>query len=108
MGLPRPQIVSDILHLIADLVCEADRFLDESKLYQSSVKSLPLSSSEGVQPHKADRLSNRLRKSQERIEKPTRDVLRARRERKQRSRYQTKKLVVGAPRKTLGMRMRSR
>ena len=62
----------------------------------------------GVEPHKVDSLTNRLRKMNEKLAKPERDVLRAKRERKQRSRYQAGKLTIGAPGKSFGTRMRKR
>jgi len=99
------------LHGIADLVQEADSFLEESSLFKSRVKPLPKAKS-GVgglmEPHKVDRITNNMRKTMERIDKPERDVFRAKRERKQRSRYAARKLVAGAPRKSFGTRFRVR
>lgn len=144
MRLPVHQRVSDLLHEIADLVQEADSYLDESALSPAPVSSLGKAKSNGpmgpnafnkksgagkkmdrstlftslqkpakpgksgIEPHKADSLTNRLRKMGEKIGKPERDVLRAKRERKQRSRYQAGKLTKDAPSKSFGTRLRSR
>lgn len=140
MGLPREQLVSDLLHTIASLIQEADDYLCESSLSPTpfakagkkrprpklrptpfnrqgkkhekgkkmfSAIKRPRAKSGGLQPHKADGLTNRLRKMRERINKPSRDVFRAKRERKQRSRYQANKLTT-TPRKVLGTRFRKR
>lgn len=107
MWLSRQQLVSDLLHDIAHFVYEADLYLRESDLYQSSVKSLP-APKDGIQPHEASKIDNRMRKMRERFDKPQRDILRAKRERDQRSRYQSHKLTQGVPRKILGMRFRKR
>ena len=111
MRVPPHQQVSDLLHEIADLVNEADLYLSESGLYKSSVKSLPKSKAQLAsvgEPNKSDRVANRLRNTMEKLSKPERDVFRAKRERKQRSRYQARKLVKGAPRKSFGSRFRKR
>ena len=138
MPLPRDQRVCDLLTNIADLVQEADEFLCEGKFYKSFSTGKLFSSRKpgklfvskarkpraqsnkdtgpnqqklapaGLQPHKADRITNRLRKSQERLDKPARDVLRARRDRQERSRYQTTKATAGKPIKHLGSRLRMR
>ena len=145
MTLPQRQLVSDLLHEIAQLVQEADSYIVESKLSPLPVSGLgkkrsrpslsptpfaksgskkkkkcislfvslqdklkPQRRSGGLEPHKADRISNRLRRAAEKVSKPTASVLRSRRERKARSRYQAIKLVQGVPKKSLGTRLRTR
>jgi hypothetical protein len=106
------QRVSDLLHDIANLVQEADEFLAESSLFKSMVKPLPKAKTPGghSEPFSADRITNRLRKADERVgaDSQRKYMLRARRERKQRSRYQASKLTIGKPRKSLGSRFRQR
>jgi len=105
MRLPSHQRVSDLLHSIAHLVYEADAYLRESDLFKSSVKPLPAPRSDtGIKPHKADGLTNRLRKMLSGGDE--RNILRAKRERDQRRRYQRK--VKDAPRKSFGTRLRKR
>lgn len=140
MGLQQEQQVCDLLHKIADLVQEADSFLNESSLsptpfnkasrkkgrpsisptsfaksgdkrkqrglFTSLVQTKPRKS--GLEPHKVDRITNRLRNMGDRIDKKDRDVNRAKRERKQRSRYQAKKLLTVTPQKSLGTKFRAR
>jgi len=141
MDLPRDQLVSDLLHQIADLIQEADAYLCESSLSPTpfakgskgrpSLSAVPFakigkknkkgkSSSPftaikrpslrkgGIQPFKATSIENRTRRSAERINRPASAVLRARRERAQRSRYASHKLVQDIPRKILGKRLRKR
>jgi len=112
MPLPRPQQVSDLLHDIAELVQEADSYLSESALFKSMVKPLPKAKAAGgfSEPFAADRLTNRMRKADERVgaDSQRKFMLRARRERKQRSRYQAGKLTTSKPRKTFGTRLRVR
>jgi hypothetical protein len=112
MRLPRQQRVSDLLYSIAGLIQEVDSYLRESDLFKSATKPLPAPkfkvSTGALEPHKVDRVSNSLRKTIERIDKPERDIMRAKRERKQRSRYQARKLVRDAPRKSFGTRLRNR
>jgi len=62
----------------------------------------------GLEPNKVDRITNCMRRSAEKLAKPTASVLRSRRERKARSRYQATKLVKGVPKKSLGTRLRTR
>jgi hypothetical protein len=104
MDLPLHRLVRDTLHQIADLVQEADAYLCESDLFKSSTPRPPLPKS-AVQPHKADRLTNRARKMGDFL--TTRNLLRARRERKQRDRDHAKS-PAGAPEKRLGTRLRKR
>ena len=80
---------------------------EKSKGLFPVVKRAPLRRS-GLEPNKVDGATNRIRKSEERLNPPERDVLRAKRERKQRSRYQANKLLVIKPQKTLGTRLRKR
>lgn len=79
---------------------------NRSKNLFSPIKRTPLKKS-GLQPHKVDSFTNRMRKIGERAAPPERDILRAKRERKQRSRYQANKLTGGAN-KVFGSRMRNR
>lgn len=113
MRLPRQQLVSDLLHNIAGLVQEADLYLRESDLFKSIVKPLPkvkVKSSSGgaLEPFAVDRITNNLRRTMEKLNKPSRDLFTDERERRQRSRYQKRKLVKGAPRKSFGSRLRDR
>lgn len=62
----------------------------------------------GLQPHQVDRITNRLRNFADRIDKKDRDVFRAKRERKQRDRYNATKDLVSMPQKSFGTRMRQR
>jgi len=105
MPLLRQQLVSDLLHNIARLVYEADSYLRESDLYQSSVKSLPKPKA-GFEPHEADGLTNRIRKMLSGGDE--RNILRAKRERDQRDREHSRALVTAAPKKTFGTRLRKR
>jgi len=99
MSLPRKQRVSDALHLIADLIQEADAYIQED-LPRPKMK-------DGVEPHKRGAMDRIDRRVREKLVPLSRDVLRAKRERKARSRYQTLKNVK-APRKVLGSRLRTR
>ena len=99
MTLPRRQRISDALHLIADLIQEADTYLQED-LPRPRVK-------DGVEPHKRGALDRIDRRVREKMAPLSRDILRAKRERKARSRYQTLK-DVKVPRKVLGSRLRTR
>jgi len=62
----------------------------------------------GLEPHRVDRVTNRLRNLNDKIDKPVRNKLRARRERAQRSRYHSYKGVSSTPRKLLGTKFRTR
>lgn len=104
MTLLRRQQISDALHLIADLVQEADTYLRES-LVHGKFDAPKLK--DGIEPYKRDPIERIERRIREKYVPLTRDVLRARRERKARSRYQTLKNVI-PPRKVLGSRLRSR
>lgn len=121
MGLPREQRVSDLLHSIADLVQEADQFLDESALFQSRLPKprkprKPTNKDKGpgdklrhpgVEPFKLSSADNSVRNTEEKLNKPGREFMRARRARKERARYQATKRT-GTPRKSLGTRLRLR
>lgn len=61
----------------------------------------------GLQPHKADSLTNRLRRSTEGLKMLDRNVRRAARERKQRDRHHATKLT-GKPENRLGTQFRKR
>ena len=100
MNLPRRQLVSDALNLIADLIQEADSFLREAALPRPKLK-------DGVEPHKRSSVERMERRVAEKLTPMSRDVFRARRERKARSRYHTLKNVK-TPRKVLGSRLRTR
>ncbi|MGE3483184.1 MAG: hypothetical protein AB7L09_00245 [Nitrospira sp.] len=80
---------------------------EKGKNLFSGIKRKPLGSS-GIEPHRVDSLTNRLRKTTEKLNPPERDVLRAKRERKQRSRYQANKLLAIKPQKSMGSRLRKR
>lgn len=141
MRLPRDQQVSDLLHVIADLVQEADSYLQESSLspmpfaksgkkpQASGLKATPFNAASkkdekgkglftaidrpplgktGLQPHKADSLSNRARRSVEGVSMLDRNVFRAKRERKARDRHHANKLLTVKPQKVLGSRLRKR
>jgi len=84
----------------------AGKKADRSTLFKSLEK--PSKRASLSEPHAASSIENRMRKMREKLAKPERDVLRAKRERKQRSRYQAGKLTVGAPKKSLGTRLRKR
>jgi hypothetical protein len=84
------QKISEALNLIADLIEQADKVLGEE-----------------IQLHRRDVFSRLERRVREKGTPLTRDVLRARRERKARSRYQTLKNVL-PPRKMLSTRFRKR
>lgn len=106
MHLPRDQRVSDLLHRIADLVQEADSFLTPKTRAPSFAGIF-------TNQNKAPFSELFARRMREKLSPPARDVLRARRERKARSRYNALKLVkagpAGAgPRKILGTRFRNR
>jgi hypothetical protein len=106
MTLPRRQQVSDALHLIADSIQEADILLREGIVHGKFDAPKP-KLKDGVEPHKRgimDRIERRVR---EKVTPLSRNVLRARRERKARDRYQTLKNVK-TPRKVLGSRIRKR
>lgn len=90
MSSQRHQRLSETLQLIVSLIEEADQKLSEE-----------------VQLHRRDPISRIDRRVREKGTALTRDVLRARRERKARSRYQTLKNVL-PPRKTLSTRLRVR
>ena len=106
MNLPRHQVVSDTLHLIADLIQEANSYLSESNLFQSSVKPVPKPKAAGLKPYASSAIDLAGRKLREKLNPPERDIFRAKRERKARSRYHTLKSVIAPPRKALGSRMR--
>jgi len=106
MSLPRKQRVSDALHLIADLIQEADSYLRESILHGKFDAPKPRVK-DGVEPHRRSVMDRIDRKAREKITPLSSSVLRARRERKARSRYQTLK-DVKVPRKVLGSRLRTR
>lgn len=89
MGLHRQ--VTVLLSEISDLIDFAEhRLAEETTL------------------HRRDPISRIIRRVREKGTPLTRDVLRARRERKQRSRYQASKLLVRPPRKLLSTRLRIR
>lgn len=88
----RQKRLSETLNLIADLVEEVDQRLIV----------------EEPQLHRRDAISRIERRIREAGSPMTRDVLRARRERKARSRYQATKNLITPPRKTLSTRMRTR
>jgi hypothetical protein len=106
MSLPRKQRVSDALHLIADLIQEADSYLQENLLHGKFDAPKP-KLKDGVEPHKRSAIERIERRVREKIAPLSRNVLRAKRERKARSRYQTLKNVK-TPRKVLGSRLRTR
>jgi hypothetical protein len=87
----RQERLSETLTLILNLVEEADQKLMEEP-----------------QLHRRDPMSRMERRIREAGTPLTRDVLRARRERKARSRYQTTKNLIAPPRKTLSTRLRTR
>jgi hypothetical protein len=72
----------------------------------TAIKRSPLKSS-GLQPHKADGIENRMRRSSEGLKMLDRNVFRAKRERKQRDRYNATKLTK-KPEKRLGTWFRKR
>lgn len=88
----RRERLSETLNMIADLVEQAD-----DKLVM-----------EEPQLHRRDAISRIERRVRESGTPLTRDILRARRERKARSRYQATKTLIAPPRKTLSTRMRVR
>lgn len=62
----------------------------------------------GLQPHKADGITNRLRRSSEGLKMLDRNVFRAKRERKERSRHHSKKNLLVKPQKIMGSWVRKR
>lgn len=92
------------LGLIADIVEQADRLLSES--LASTNGGSP--QRKGLQLNKRDAMSRIDRRIREKMVPLTRNVLRARRERKARSRYHTLKQVSAPPRSILSTRLRQR
>lgn len=102
--MSRLRLVSDTLQEIADLVEQADRLLSES--IASASTEVP--QRKGLELHKRDMMSRLERRLREKIAPLTRNVLRARRERKARSRYATLNQVSAPPRKVFSSRLRNR
>jgi hypothetical protein len=92
--MSRRQNISTSLQLIADLVEQADLYLSESALPQRK----------GLQIHRRDLMSRIDRRVREKMAPLARNVLRARRERKARSRYQTLKCVQAPLKNFSGLR----
>ena len=84
------------------------RLLETLEFIDSVIEAAKLRLSEELQLHRRDVVSRLNRRVREKGIPITRDILRARRERKARSRYKTLKNIVAPPRKTLSTRLRSR
>ena len=107
MTLPRRQQVSDALHLIAALIQEADSYLREGLFFDAPTLKAP-KMKDGPEPYAGDFAKNAERRLAAKASPPARKLLRARTERKARSRYATLKNVTAPPRKVLGSRLRTR
>lgn len=79
---------------------------EKGKRLFSPIKRPPLRKA-GLQPHRADSIENRMRRSSEGLKMLDRNVFRAKRERKQRDRYNATKLTK-KPDKRLGTWFRKR
>lgn len=80
---------------------------EKGKKLFTPIKRPPLKKT-GIQPHKADSIENRMRRSSEGLKMLDRNVFRAKRERKQRDRYNANKLTKKKPEKRLGTWFRKR
>lgn len=110
--MPRSQRqrISDTLHDIAALVQEADNYLSETGLFKSLFRRPALKKQEknGIEPNKRDLFSRLERRLREKAIPTARDIFRARRERKARSRYYSLRGAMLPPRKIFGTRFRLR
>lgn len=102
--MSRQRQLGETLMLIADLVEQAGRYLSES------VASIDVETPQrkGLQLHRRDPMSRIERRLREKLVPLSRNVLRAKRERKARSRYATLKQVSAPPRKVFSTRLRNR
>jgi hypothetical protein len=102
--MSRHRHIVTALAFIADIVEQADLYLSES--LGSRANKLP--ERKGLQVNRRDMFSRIDRRIREKMVPLTRNVLRARRERKARSRYATMKTVKAPPKKILSTRFRNR
>lgn len=102
--MSRQSLLSETLLLIADLVEQAGGCLSEG------VASIDVETPQrkGLQLHRRDMMSRIDRRMREKMVPLARNVLRARRERRARSRYQTLKQVSSPPREMFSTRFRKR
>lgn len=102
--MDRRRQVSSALFFIADLVEAADHYVTES----AATFDVATPRRAGLLLHRRDPMARIDRRMREKIVPLARNVLRARRERKARSRYQTLSQVSAPPLKILSTRFRSR